>query len=53
MVNLIAMAVIVAIVGAAAGYLYKAKKRGVRCVGCPDSGHCSRSCGSCSGCCQK
>jgi len=53
MVDIIALAVIAVIVGAAAGYLYKAKKRGVRCVGCPDADSCSGKCGSCSGCCQK
>ena len=47
MVNLIAIAVIALIVGGAAGYIYKAKKRGVRCVGCPDGGTCG---GNCSGC---
>ena len=47
MTNLIAFAVIAAIVGLAAGYVYKAKKRGVRCVGCPSGGNCS---GNCAGC---
>ena len=47
MVNLIALAVIGTIVGLAAGYVYKAKKRGVRCVGCPDGGKCSGNCGCC------
>ena len=52
MVDLIALAVIAAIVGLAAGYVYKAKKRGVRCVGCPDGGSCGGNCGGgCSGCC--
>lgn len=52
MENLIVIAVIAVIVGASALYIYKAKKRGVKCVGCPDSGSCaSNSCGGkCSGC---
>ena len=50
MVNVIAFAVIAAIVGLAAGYIYKAKKRGVRCVGCPDGGTCGGNCSCCSGC---
>ena len=50
MVNIIALAVIGLIVGAAAGYVYKEKKRGARCVGCPYAGSCG---GSCSGCGQK
>ena len=48
MENLIILAVIGLIVGHAAGYVYKAKKRGVKCVGCPDSGTCSGNCGGCS-----
>lgn len=52
MSNLIVIALIAAIVGASALYIYKAKKRGVKCVGCPDSGSCaSKSCGgNCAGC---
>nr|MBQ8245371.1 FeoB-associated Cys-rich membrane protein [Oscillospiraceae bacterium] len=50
MVNIIALAVIGLIVGAAAGYVYKEKKRGVRCVGCPDGGSCGGNCAGCSGC---
>ena len=51
MENLIIIAIVAVIVGLAAGYIYKAKKRGVKCVGCPDSGSCSAGCsGNCSGC---
>ncbi len=37
--------VIVVIVGLAAHYVYKAKKRGQKCIGCPHS-----QCGNC--CCR-
>ena len=47
MVNLIAIAVIGGIVGLAAGYVYKEKKRGTRCIGCPSGGSCG---GNCPGC---
>ncbi len=47
MENVILFAVIGLIVGAAAGYVRKAKKQGVKCVGCPDAKRCS---GNCSGC---
>jgi hypothetical protein len=50
MVNLIAFAVIAAIVGFAVGYIVKEKKRGARCIGCPDSGSCSANCSCCGGC---
>ncbi len=45
MENLIPLAVILVLVAAAGGYLWRAKKRGNHCVGCPGGG-----CGGCSGC---
>lgn len=49
MENIIIAVIIIAIVGAAALYIYKAKKSGKKCIGCPDGGSCSSgSCGSCS-----
>ncbi len=53
METVIAVVVIVVIVALAVRYIYKAKKSGVKCVGCPDSKTCSaNSCGSCSCGCQ-
>ncbi|MBP3684282.1 MAG: FeoB-associated Cys-rich membrane protein [Oscillospiraceae bacterium] len=53
MTNVIILLVVGLIVGCAAGYIWKQKKKGVKCIGCPDSGSCSGSCGSCScGCSQ-
>ena len=48
MVNIISFAVIAAVVGLAARYVYKAKKRGVKCVGCPGGCPSNGSCGGCS-----
>ncbi len=53
--DIVVIAVIILIIGSAAFYIYKAKKNGKRCIGCPDSGSCSaakcgRGCGSCGGC---
>lgn len=50
MTNFIIIAVVALIVGAAARYIYKAKKSGAKCIGCPSGGNgcCSCSCG-CSG----
>jgi len=42
--DIIIVAVIVLIIGSALFYIYKAKKSGKKCIGCPDSG-------SCGGCC--
>lgn len=51
MENVIIIAILVLILGGAALYVYKAKKSGKKCIGCPDGGSCSGSCGSCT-CCQ-
>ena len=45
MVNVILIFIIGTVIGLAAGYVWKAKKRGVKCVGCPYSGSCGGSCG--------
>lgn len=49
MADLIIVAILVVVLGAAAGYVRKAKKSGQKCIGCPNS-CCSsgNSCGSCS-----
>lgn len=47
MENIIILLVVGLIVGAAAGYIWKEKKKGVKCVGCPYAGSCG---GNCSGC---
>lgn len=48
--SLIVLLVIAAIVGLAGAYIYKSKKKGVQCIGCPDAPHCSGKCAGCSGC---
>ena len=45
MTDFIIVVVVLAIVGAAVSYIVKQKRRGVRCVGCPDGGTCGGSCG--------
>ena len=54
-VDYLILAVVVAVLGLAAWYVYKAKKGGKKCIGCPDSCACSAgNCsGGCSGCCDK
>ena len=47
-VDYVIIAVIAAVIGGASYYIYKAKKSGKKCIGCPDSGSCSGHCGSCS-----
>lgn len=43
--DLIIVAVLAAIVAVAARYVYKAKKSGRKCIGCPDGGSCGCGCG--------
>ena len=49
MTDIIIILVVLAIVGGAGFYVYRAKKRGPKCSGCPYAGKdgCSGSCGSC------
>jgi hypothetical protein len=41
MTDIIVIAVVAVIVGLAVGYIYKAKKGGKKCVGCPYGSSCS------------
>ena len=59
MTNIVLTVILAALVGGAGLYIYKAKKRGVQCIGCPDAkacaagkraGGCSGGCAGCSGC---
>jgi len=47
MADLIVIAAVTLIVGAAGLYIYRAKKRGQTCIGCPaaKNGTCGGSCG--------
>ena len=45
MIDIIVIAIVVALSGAALGYVIKSKKRGAKCIGCPSGGCSSCSCG--------
>ena len=49
-IDIIVIAVIVALVGGALAYIIKAKKSAQRCIGCPDAKTCSGNCASCHAC---
>ena len=51
METVIAVVVVAVVVGLAVRYIWKAKKSGAKCIGCPDSGTCCAGC-SC-GCGEK
>ena len=44
MIDILIIAMILAIVGLAGFYIYRAKKKGTKCIGCPDSGTCQGKC---------
>ena len=55
MIDIIVSIILVVIFGGAIFYIYKSKKSGKRCIGCPDSGSCGKSnesdsCSCCSCC---
>ncbi len=52
MENFILIAVLVLILALALGYVIKQKKKGVKCIGCPDSKTCSGNCSACSHSCD-
>ena len=52
MVNYIIIAVVAAIVGLAIHYIRREKRKGIQCVGCPESSQCAGSgTGGCGGGC--
>ncbi len=48
MENIIILAILVIIIGTAIAYLVKAKKRGVKCVGCPYAEQCASKSSDCN-----
>jgi len=43
--DIIIIAILAVVVGFAARYVYKAKKSGAKCIGCPVEGGCAGTCG--------
>ena len=46
MTDLLVIAVLALILGGASVYIYRAKKKGRKCIGCPDAPICGKNCGS-------
>ena len=46
--NFIVIAVLVLVIGGAILYVLKQRKKGVKCIGCPNGGNCSGSCCNCN-----
>ncbi|MBR4863629.1 MAG: FeoB-associated Cys-rich membrane protein [Oscillospiraceae bacterium] len=45
LIDIIIIAVIVLVLGGAAAVIFRAKKQGKKCIGCPNSDSCSCNCG--------
>ena len=50
MANIVIILIVLAVVGAIVWYLYRAKKRGQTCIGCPYAKQCGGHCSSGSNC---
>ncbi|MBQ9992020.1 MAG: FeoB-associated Cys-rich membrane protein [Firmicutes bacterium] len=50
--DLILAAILILVLGTATAYIIRAKKRGVKCIGCPSSGTCGQNttCAACQHC---
>ena len=49
-INVVLVVILLAIAGGIIAYLWRAKRRGDACIGCPHGKQCSGKCGSCNGC---
>ena len=50
MENVILIVALVVILGGAIAYVVRAKKKGVKCIGCPAGGDCGKNGNTCGGC---
>lgn len=50
METFIVAAILVVILGLAVRHIYKAKKSGAKCIGCPEGCCSSKDCGGCCSC---
>ena len=48
--DIIIIIAIALVVGGASFYIIRAKRRGQRCIGCPDAKTCSGNCSACHAC---
>ncbi|MBR4943340.1 MAG: FeoB-associated Cys-rich membrane protein [Clostridia bacterium] len=48
--EIVALGILALAIGGAVWYIVRAKKQGVKCIGCPHGKTCSGSCGSCGSC---
>lgn len=51
LIDILLVAVIGGIIGAGLWYIRRAKKKGIKCIGCPDAPKCAGNCSGCPGNC--
>ena len=51
-IDYIVIAVVAVILGAVIAYIRKSRKKGVKCIGCPDGARCAGNCSGCPGRCH-
>ena len=49
--NILPAVALVIILGGAIFYIIRSRKKGIKCIGCPDAKSCSGNCSGCSGSC--
>lgn len=53
-IDYLILGIIAVILGFAISYIRNAKKKGIKCIGCPDGAKCAGNCAGCSGnCCGR
>ena len=50
-IDILVIVVIAVIVGLVMWYIHRSKKKGIKCIGCPDGAKCSGNCSGCTGNC--
>ena len=50
-IDILVIAVIAVIVGLVMWYIHRSKKKGIKCIGCPEGAKCSGNCSGCTGNC--
>lgn len=48
LIDYVVLGIILLILGSVFWYIRKAKKKGIKCIGCPYRESCSGNCGNCS-----
>jgi hypothetical protein len=51
LVDFVILAVVAVVITLVALYLHRAKRKGIKCIGCPDGAKCADRCAGCSGNC--